>query len=84
MTIPSDTIYLLSISDHRGEDGNMYIGNNHRDDEAMSHVDLSILGAKVFYSKQDAWNYREDNHMQHWQITPISAKKLFTKKLQTP
>lgn len=84
MTVPSDNIYLLSISDNRGEDGNMYLNNCNRDDKTLSHITYSILDAKVFYSKKDAWNYREDIHMGHWQITPISAKKLFTKKLKAP
>lgn len=44
---------------------------------------IDICDAKVFYSKQEAWNYREDNISSAWQITPISAKTLFTKKLKT-
>jgi len=83
MTVPSDNIYLLSISDQRGDDGNMYINNHTRDDGSLAHISRSILDAKVFYDKRDAWNYREDLHMGHWQITPVSAKKLFTKKLKS-
>ena len=80
---PNDTIYLLSMSDNRGGDGNMYVNCHAREDGSLAHISMSILNAKVFYSKQDAWNYREDIHMNHWQITPISAKKLFERKLKS-
>ena len=84
MTVPSDNIWLISITDQRGDDGSLYLNCAPRMGSSLAHVSTSILNAKVFYSKKDAWNYREDVHMGHWQLTPISAKKLFTKKLATP
>lgn len=79
--IPSDTIYLLSATynDPKG-DGNMYVQAGY----PIGVAAINICEAKVFYTKQDAWNFREDYYGgggASWQITPISAKKLFTKKL---
>ncbi len=87
---PSDTIYVLTISHNTpGGDGNIYMCNyktgdvedGERDDYKFD-MSMNIKDAKVFYSKQDAWNFREDvGRAQTWQITPMSALKVFTRKL---
>jgi len=86
---PSDTIYVLSFtySDGYG-DGSMYLSGRYEPSNgelnAISDtIATDLVDAKVFYSKQEAWNYREDASSNGWQITPISAKKLFTKKLKS-
>jgi hypothetical protein len=85
MTVPSDTIYVLSATYHSGDgDGSMYLrGEYALGGNSVNEVATEITEAKVFYSRQDAWNYREDAPSNGWQITPISAKKLFTKKLKS-
>jgi len=92
MSNPNDDIYLLTISHNTpGGDGNMYMceyvtGNAHPDDRDDYKFDMSmdIKDAKVFYSRQDAWNFREDvERAQTWQITPMSALKVFTRKLKS-
>ena len=87
---PNDNIYLLTISHNTpGGDGNLYMCNyiegrvdpGERDDYKFD-MSMNIKDAKVFYSRQDAWNFREDvGRAQTWQITPMSALKVFTKKL---
>lgn len=89
MNTPSDTIYVLSATCRNGDgDGSMYIRGTHEfgDDKLNTitvTVAVNIENAKVFYSRQEAWNYREDIPSNAWQITPISAKTLFTKKLKS-
>lgn len=90
--IPSDTIYLLTISNNTpGGDGNCYmcdyitgrVDEGERDDYKFD-MSMNIKDAKVFYSKQDAWNFREDvDRADTWQITPMSALKVFTRKLKS-
>ena len=84
---PSDTIYVLSATYHSGDgDGSMYLKGEYDAFSSTTHaneVANDITEAKVFYSRQDAWNYREDAPSNGWQITPYSAKKLFTKKLKS-
>ena len=88
MSIPNDIIYVLSATyngPNAGDDGNMYLGERY-EQQILGNTDtiaMSIENAKVFYSKQEAWNYREDAPSSGWQITPISAKVLFTKKLKS-
>ena len=80
----NDTIYVLSATYHSGDgDGSMYIRGSRLNAHGaeVNTIANDITEAKVFYSKQAAWNYREDAPSNGWQITPISAKKLFTKKL---
>ena len=85
----NDTIYLLSLTCNTAEGTSIYMCNyvqgnvdpGERDDYKFD-MSQDIRHAKVFYSRQDAWNFREDVDRREWQIMPISAKKLFTKKLK--
>ena len=87
MSTPNDNIYVLSATySTPGADGNMYMSERYEfdvTDNIADTVTTNIENAKVFYSRQDAWNYREDAPSAGWQITPISAKVLFTKKLKS-
>ncbi len=87
----SDAIYFLTLTNNTpGGDGNLYmcdyiqgrVDEGDRDDYQFD-MSMSIKDAKVFYSKQDAWNFREDvGRAQTWQITPMSAKAVFERKLK--
>lgn len=85
MKTPNDTIYVLSATyaSNLG-DGSMYISERYNGPHIgeCDTIATRIEDAKVFYSRQDAWNYREDAPSSGWQITAISAKTLFTKKLK--
>ncbi len=83
MNTPNDTIYVLSMSGG-GNSGELFIcaGGDYADN-LDKKITRNLLEAKVFYSRQDAWNYKEDEPTSGWQITPYSAKKLFTKKLKS-
>ena len=82
MTIPNDTIYVLSMSN--GVSGELFISvSGDYIDMLDRKITRNINEAKVFYSRQDAWNYKEDEPTSGWQITPYSAKKLFTRKLKS-
>lgn len=84
----NDTIYVLSATHNKGrETGSMYLkepgprlsvglGTN------LDEICTELTKAKVFYSRQDAWNALESAASSGWQITPISAKRLFTEKLK--
>ena len=83
---PNDNIYLLTISNNTpGGDGNIYMCNPQTkfNGEEKFDMSMSIKDAKIFYSRQDAWNFREDVDRREWQITPMSALKVFTRKLQS-
>ena len=84
MSVPSDTIYLLTISSggRTTDDGNLYITNPNTDHDEFD-LSMSIKDAKVFYSRQDAWNFREDIDRREWQITPMSALNVFKRKLKS-
>jgi hypothetical protein len=89
---PNDNFYLLTISNNTpGGDGNIYmcdyipgrVDEGDRDDYKFD-MSMDIKDAKVFYSRQDAWNFREDVGRGHtWQITPMSAKAIFERKLKS-
>ena len=89
MSIPNDTIYVLSATYNSPDGdggGNMYMSARYEfdvTDNIADTVAMNIENAKVFYSRQEAWNYREDAPSAGWQITPISAKTLFEKKLKS-
>ena len=84
MTVPNDIIYLLSLSSNASEDGNIYMCNPQTkfNGEEKFDMSMSIKDAKIFYSRQDAWNFREDVDRREWQITPMSAKAVFERKLK--
>ncbi len=83
----NDTIYVLSATYNSPEvasaGGSMYLkGRNTIKAARLDEICMELTEAKVFYSRQEAWNWREDAASSGWQITPISAKKLFTEKLK--
>ena len=80
-----DTVYVLSATyNHPNKSGSMYL-KGHDTMSLINKLDeicTELTEAKVFYSRQEAWNWREDAASSGWQITPISAKRLFTDKLK--
>lgn len=75
----NDTIYVLSMTDSNGE--SIFVKDKYDWAPSIDGIVRNLTEARVFNTKEEAWDWRETAASSGWQITPISAKRLFTDKL---
>ena len=77
----NDTLYLLSVN-YQTQSASYITDPGHHG--GLFDLSMSIKDAKVFDSREAAWNHRGNiDRAETWDITPISAKDLFKQRLAT-
>lgn len=76
----NDTVYVLSMTDSNGE--SLFVMGKYDWADSIDSIVKNLTEARVFNTKEEAWDWRENAAYSGWQITPISTKRLFTDKLK--